>query len=432
MIINLLLVGFILIGVNNILFNKNGIKNSIRWIIIGFVIGYRTIEPINGLKLHPIEILAYAACIRIVLFNSKKFYKMPLNIIIIGLLFISYFLLDIMTRYSWIILLEFKNSILLCAIFFIAIHINHDKNNLKSILKYYVISITTISILGVMEYLFPSFMKNIFGYVNIQPNVSNELLFNRVAFLFWGSHLAANLIPPIFPILLYLRSENLKWTLNKVLLTIIIFLNLFAIYLSGNRISWLIITIYFLLVLFTYSGRMLPYMKTYAIAIVIGFVLYIYSQPVEGRYISTFRALIGNIDQKYDSSGATRMQYVKASLESIKIHPMGTGWGSQGWLHSDILQIGASLGIITAMIFVLSQIKLLLNIYRLMKRRPVFIYNGLFLCFSLLIYCLISFLFNGNILKVQTGVPLYIAWAISYTYYTHLSYMEIRNYLSND
>ena len=283
MIINLLLVGFILIGVNNILFNKNGIKNSIRWIIIGFVIGYRTIEPINGLKLHPIEILAYAACIRIVLFNSKKFYKMPLNIVIIGLLFITYFLLDVMTRYSWIILLEFKNSILLCAIFFIAIHINNDKNNLKSILKYYVFSITTISIFGVMEYLFPSFMKIIFGYVNILPNVSNELLFNRVAFLFWGSHLAANLIPPIFPILLYLRSENLKWTHNRALLTIIIFLNLFAIYLSGNRISWLIITIYFLLVLFTYSGRMLPYMKTYAIAIVIGFVLYIYSQPVEGR-----------------------------------------------------------------------------------------------------------------------------------------------------
>ena len=66
MIINLLLVGFTLIGVNDILFNKNGIKNSIRWIIIGFVIGYRTIEPVNGLKLHPIEILAYAACIRIV------------------------------------------------------------------------------------------------------------------------------------------------------------------------------------------------------------------------------------------------------------------------------------------------------------------------------------------------------------------------------
>ena len=102
MIINILLVAFILIGVNDILFNKNGIKNSIRWIIIGFVIGYRTIEPVNGLKLHPIEILAYASCLRIVLFDSRKFYKMPLNIIVIGILFIIYFLLDIMTRYSWI------------------------------------------------------------------------------------------------------------------------------------------------------------------------------------------------------------------------------------------------------------------------------------------------------------------------------------------
>ena len=71
MIIDILLIGFILVGVSNILLHKQGIKNSFIWIIIAFLTGYRTIEPISGLKLHPIEVLTYAACLRILFFNCK-------------------------------------------------------------------------------------------------------------------------------------------------------------------------------------------------------------------------------------------------------------------------------------------------------------------------------------------------------------------------
>ena len=65
MIINVFLVGFILIAVYNILLGNNGIKNSFVWIVIAFVFGYSTIEPVSWLKLHPIEILTYVACFRI-------------------------------------------------------------------------------------------------------------------------------------------------------------------------------------------------------------------------------------------------------------------------------------------------------------------------------------------------------------------------------
>ena len=107
--INLIVSGFMLISLQNIFLSKNGIKNSLAWIFIAFVIGYRTFEPISGLKLHPIEILTYAACLRILFFNCQKYYKMPLSISILGFLFFIYFFLDSLTRYSWIVLLEFKN-----------------------------------------------------------------------------------------------------------------------------------------------------------------------------------------------------------------------------------------------------------------------------------------------------------------------------------
>ena len=426
MIINGLLVIYILAAVYDILISKNGIKNSLVWIILAFVFGYRTIEPFNGFKLHPIEILTYVSCIRIFLFKCYKYHKMPISISFIVLLFSLYFIVDVSTRYSWLVLLEFKNSILLFGIFFITLHVKFDRNDSKSILEYYVLSITTISILGITEFLFPSLMGNIFGYDNSQNVIYNDLFFNRIAFLFWGSHLAANLIPPVFPILLYLRTENSNFTKNKILLTSSVFINLFAIYLSGNRISWLIITIYLLLILIIYRSQILPFIKTYAIIVAIAFVIYVYSQPVEGRYISTFLALSGNIDQRYDSSSASRLQRANFAINSIKNRPMGTGWGSQGWVHSDILQIGASLGIVTAVIFIMGPILLLLSIYRSFNRAPPRIQTGLFLCISLLIYIIISFLLNGNILKVQTGAPLYISWAMSYAFFMHLNSLKLR------
>ena len=299
-------------------------------------------------------------------------------------------------------------------------------------MKCYIFAISAISTLGVVEYFFPIFISNIFGHQPDQFLFQNNSIFNRVAFLFWGSHLAANLIPPVFPILIYFRSKNYKLIKNNIVLTSIILVNLFAIYLSGNRISWLILTIYLVLILFLYPRHTLPYLKTYSLIIVTSFIVYIYSQPVEGRYMSTFYALTGKIDKKYDSSSAARMYRAKVAINSIKNKPMGSGWGSQGWVHSDILQIGASLGIITAIVFTMSQILLLGNIYKMFNKAPPALKSGFFLCLSLLIYSFISFLLNGNILKVQTGAPLFLVWAFSYTFYTHLKSLKTKTVFSNE
>lgn len=419
MIIKGILLLFICFSVYNILFHKNGVQNSIAWIIFAFIFGYRTIEPVNGLKLHPIEIMVYVTVFRILLFNSKRYYKMPNSILIISFLFVLYFILDVFTRYNPMVLLEFKNAILLTGIFFISLHIQYNKSYLISILKIYLFSVTIISILGICEFLFPSLISSVFEYQNQVSNVYNDQLFYRVAFLFWGSHLAANLIPPAFPILLLLKAEGDELLKNNYLMTLIIIINLFAIYLSGNRISWLILTLYLGLTLFVFGNKIIPYMKTYAIIITFGFVLYIYSQPVEGRYISTFKALSGEIDERYDSSGAARIGRIKIAISSIINHPFGTGWGSQGWVHSDILQIAASVGIYTGVILLFGPVILLFKLFDVYQRAPPIEKTTLFVCVGFLIYTIISLILNGNILKVQTGAPLFVAWAISNAYFDY-------------
>jgi O-antigen ligase len=157
-------------------------------------------------------------------------------------------------------------------------------------------------------------------------------------------------------------------------------------------------------------------MKSYILLVTISFVAYIYSQPVEGRYLSTFKALTGEIDTRFDSSGGVRLARAKIAMASIASHPLGTGWGSQGWVHSDFLQISATIGIIPGVIFLFVPLFLLLRCYRcyltaIPEQKTVF-----FVLCGLLIYIIISISLNGNIFLVQCGAPLFLLLALAHAY----------------
>jgi len=416
MIINLLVIVFTLIGIRSILFTKNGIEKSLQWIIAAFILGYRTFEPIPGLKLHPIEIFLYSSIIRIIVSSPPKYLKMPLNVLLLGIYFITIFIIDCLTRYNQWVLLEFKNSILLVIIFYIVQYIQIKKVYIIKLLKIYLFSASIISTLGILEYLFPSMVSAVFGYQYDPVFMSESIFFTRSAFLFWGSHLAANLIAPIFPIIILLKTEKAPITNNHYFLTILVLINLFAIYLSGNRISWLILTILLIVTISQYRSSLLPFMKSYIIMISIAFVAYIYSQPVEGRYISIFKAISGQVDVRYDSSSAKRLDRAKIALKSITKTPLGTGWGSQGWIHSDILQIGSTVGIIPGVIFLFAPMLLLIKTYRYYLTAVPAQKTVLFTLCGLLIFMIISLGLNGNIFLVQSGVPLFLVWALAYSY----------------
>ena len=120
MIIKLIVILFTLFGIKGILLDRNGITNSFKWIILAFVLGYRTFTPFAGLKIHPIEIFVYSTILRIIISGAPKYREMPKSIMGLSLLFIFYFFIDFLTRYNSVALIEFKNAFLLFLIFFIA------------------------------------------------------------------------------------------------------------------------------------------------------------------------------------------------------------------------------------------------------------------------------------------------------------------------
>ena len=281
--INLLVILFTLFGIKSILLSKNGIENSIDWIILAFVLGYRTFEPYPGLKIHPIEIFIYLSIFRALLFNSTKYTKIPTNISILSLLFLIMYFVDIFTRKNPMVLLEFKNAILIYMVFYLIQFVKINDSLFIKYMKTYFIAATIISIFGVIEYLLPSLMASIFGFNQAYNFNIESIFFSRLAFLFWGSHLAANLIAPVFPIMILLKYVNDPILKNNIILTGFIVLNLVAIYLSGNRISWLILTVMFLITLFQFRNKLIPSLKPFITIITLGFIAYIYSygNPME-------------------------------------------------------------------------------------------------------------------------------------------------------
>ena len=124
MIINLLVIGFTLFGVKEILFKHNGIESSLHWIIMAFVLGYRTFEPFPGIRLHPIEILVYATIIRIIISGAIKYRKMPIAVTVLSIFYVTFFLIDLLTRYNLSAVNEFKNAFLLTLVFLITQYIH--------------------------------------------------------------------------------------------------------------------------------------------------------------------------------------------------------------------------------------------------------------------------------------------------------------------
>ena len=60
------------------------------------------------------------------------------------------------------------------------------------------------------------------------------------------------------------------------------------------------------------------------------------------------------------SSAIIRLDRAKTAIGVIKDHPiLGGGWGASGLVHSDILQMGADAGVITAELFVIFYLQIL-------------------------------------------------------------------------
>ncbi|MFL2998619.1 MAG: O-antigen ligase family protein [Candidatus Neomarinimicrobiota bacterium] len=420
MLINIIIITFTLLGVRSILFDYDGVRKSFIWIIWAFCLGYRTFTTVSSLHFHPIEIFSLICIIRIFSTNHYRYRKIPKIYNIIFFLFFIRFIADF--NYSSVYVLnEFKNILLLYQLFFISQYINFDEKSFYYFIKSFLVPALYISIFGIMEYYNPSITSTIFGYdnLNIDQNYKSldEKLFGRLSFLFWGTHLAANIIMPIFPILFYLRFKRYGILSNPLIFIATTFLFLSTVFLSGNRTSWLILTVMLVYCLVSFRNIIFPNVKKYTLIITLTFIAFVYSLPATVRYLSIFNAITGNIDAAYDASSSKRLILINDAIRIIYNNLNGLGWGKVFWVHSDLIQILACSGIVPGTLFIISLILLGVKIFKYRLYIEKFSDNNqlklsLFICLSLFFYIVISLGFNGNYALIQCGAPIFMFWVI--------------------
>ena len=412
MIYQLFIYGFVFIAVFDILFNSQGPQRSFRWILFAFIFGYRSFDITPGFSIHPLDILIYITIIKILLTPSKRLVRLPnwLN----GLFFFMVLHLLINTNHAnfAIRFFEFKNLFHIVIIFYI-VHITFvEISDLKYFSLFYILSVSMIAFLGVVEFHFPSITMSMFGSSS-QLYSRESGIFYRAGFTFWGAQTAANLIPPVFPFLLLHKNSSMK-VFNPISKLIIGAICIYAIYISGNRISWLILSIMLLSFFTMYRKKNSIVEKIAVFLFIISFVTYINSELLMSRYFSAYSAILGQADQVYDSSGHVRYSRAVNALEVIFEYPLGIGWAGSGWVHSDVLQIIANLGWLAGILFVIGLFNTMYKCFIVyinhLKQDEIKLV--LFTSLLILVHVILSFLFNNNFVLPQSGVPLFLLWAI--------------------
>jgi hypothetical protein len=280
----------------------------------------------------------------------------------------------------------------------------------------YVITMAIVSFLGLIEYFVPGISTQVGGFYkgDLDDVVALDSdAFRRAKFSFWGAPTVGHIILLGIPIWLSIRDSNNFRALGFVRYAIFPLL-LIGVFIAGARADWLILVVFFMLYYFVFNNIFL-YAKTFVKSIIEIFMLVVLaynfvSQSAIDRFYTGIFALKGNIDEIVDSSSKIRKFRIEEAIETIKITPLGKGWGNNGWVHADILQLTAAVGWFGGVIFILFYFDLLIkgiSVYLKLNlaSREKNIFAALIMCHIAFGY---QFAVNGIYFWPITGIPHFI------------------------
>jgi hypothetical protein len=318
---------------------------------LSMALGYRTFEYSKDLRIHPAEVLLWLL-FAVVLAHHRWIADSKLSLPVWVWLSIPFWMLGwwplIAGDANWAAMFsEFKCFLVLIPLIFVAQIVLKDRRNWHWLIVAFFLASTWVALMGVLEYwvpavtrLFPAFIQN----ATPEPTADG---FIRAQFSFWGSQTATFLCALSFPfsvILLHWCRNSLAARIGIVIATI---LQLVAIYIGGYRSLWLMVVVQ------VAAGCILGLrqrgLAVAALCIVVAGVGYQFIPRTEERVITTIAVLQGS---PVDHSSQVRLDRATWAIDQTLAAPLGSGWHSSGWVHSDFLQVAANLGIIAGLIFV--------------------------------------------------------------------------------
>lgn len=313
--------------------------------IFSFGLGWRTINVIGALSVHPSEILVWLLFmvlgIRSTLKKSALDWKIPITV----LLFLFMGLLgSVNARFNNVAwedaLLEFKVMLAIVPSFYVVKWLVHTRQDWEFAGALTIPLGVYLACLGLLDVFLPGLSRTLGALPEgtvIELGTSQG--FSRALFLIFGAPLAAAVILTFLGFTIHgLMKRNLPLLLRLVMVAAL-FIQLWGIYLSGYRVIYFATIILFVV----YAGQVRR-----GWLLILGGLVIVPFLPT-----AFYERFLSLVDVRYaDSSQVKRIDMAVGAFDLIQRSPLiGGGWGASGYPHSDLLQITANLGIPAVLFF---------------------------------------------------------------------------------
>jgi len=342
----------LLAGFRVVLASRSGLKVGLVFLVTTFGLGYRTMSVTPNLRVHPSELVVLGLFGLLIMQQpkwprSKDMARLPTWF----LLFIPFWLWGwrplVSGDIKWEFMFsEFKNFIVLIPLFVLASTALEEKSVWRPVLLTFYLVGTWIAAMGLLEYMYPQ-VKTLFpSFVSDPIPYETGEGFQRANFSFWGTSDAVYICVLAMPI----GTAVWEWwsaSWKRALNVLIVATMLGAVYISGHRNAWLMITVQFL--------GLLAVKKRYLLGLALLFVFLLAYQllPNAARdRVYSGAELVTGQPLKYDTSGTKRWGRATTSLTNSLEEPLGRGWAAAGWVHNDFLQVAENLGLAAGALFI--------------------------------------------------------------------------------
>jgi len=402
-----------LVGAIIVFGRERGIEFGFVLWALSLALGYRTIEVTPALRLHPAELLLWLllACVcaqRQMISRAQLSFPAWL-----------WFFLPFLALGWWPLVFgdakwdgmfsEFRDFLLLIPLLVVAPIVLQSERNWRHLVTAFFLASTWIALTGVLEYWFPSAMRMFPEFIKNAKAEATADGFVRAQFSFWGSQTATFVCVLAVPVAIALGRWWRKWRLAIISAAA---LQLIAVYIGGFRSVWFMVLVQ--VVAACAFGLKKHGLVVAILCILVAAIGYQFIPKTNERLVTTIAVLKG---APIDHSGRDRMNRATGAAERALEAPLGSGWNSAGWVHSDFLQVAANLGIVAGLIFFAGY---LYTLWRIGSRVKRFIETNRSsqqgdLGFSLFL----SFIAVGGLLAVegvevlpQLILPVWFVWAM--------------------
>ncbi len=382
--------------------------------ILTFGFGWRTIYLTPNLNIHPSEVtvtLLFVAMLAVAIVRRER---IDFSIPVLIPLFLMFAVLGVVTALIQgarvdVVVEQFKVFIALIPSYYVVKWLVVTRQDWERAAVVAVAVVFYVSLLGQMEYFSPGLSRDLSGnpssnqqFVTYAQSIDNSVSFGRVGFAFYGSYTAGFLIFTFFGISTYYFIRSWRNGVRALVVAgIVLLAELVAMYLSGYRGLWYAIGVFFLAFAFV---RRQGWLLLGAAIVSIPFL------PID--FWLRFSSLV---NQQYaDSSQFDRFARAANALDLMRQSPLiGVGWGGSGYVHSDLAQIGANLGVIALAVFVLWILSLTWKMLR-MSRHADWESGYAGVLFASMCGLLVLFAGEGQIVFVQLMIPIWFLFAMAY------------------